>query len=65
MTYSTSSVKTNARPSSSAAAENKNGYQISSNDGMQRLETSENGLTRQEASERLKKYGPNALPEKQ
>ncbi|WP_112197265.1 cation-transporting P-type ATPase [Rahnella sp. NRRL B-41462] len=64
MTHSTSSVKTNASPSSSVATENKNWYQISGNDAMQRLGTGENGLTRHDASERLKEYGPNALPEK-
>jgi magnesium-transporting ATPase (P-type) len=63
MTHS-SSVKTNASPSSSAAAENKNWYQISSNDAMSRLETSEAGLNPQVAAERLKEFGPNALPEK-
>ncbi|PKE32602.1 carbonate dehydratase [Rahnella sp. AA] len=65
MTHSSSSVKTNASPSSSAAAENKNWYQISSNDAMSRLETSEAGLSQQVAAERLKEFGPNALPEKQ
>ncbi|MGA5654865.1 cation-transporting P-type ATPase [Rahnella contaminans] len=64
MTHSSSSVKTNASPSSSAAAENKNWYQISSNDAMSRLETSEAGLNPQVAAERLKEFGPNALPEK-
>ncbi|MBV6819060.1 cation-transporting P-type ATPase [Rahnella sp. PD12R] len=65
MTHSSSSVKTNASPSSSAAAENKNWYQISGNDAMSRLETSEAGLNPQIAAERLKEFGPNALPEKQ
>ncbi|MFO6297596.1 cation-transporting P-type ATPase [Rahnella selenatireducens] len=65
MTHSSSSVKTNASPSSSAAAENKNWYQISGNDAMSRLETSEAGLNPQVAAERLKEFGPNALPEKQ
>lgn len=65
MTHSSSSVKTNASPSSSAAAENKNWYQISGNDAMSRLETREAGLSQQVAAERLKEFGPNALPEKQ
>ena len=64
MTHSTSSVKTNASPSSSASADNKNWYQISGSDAMQRLGTGENGLNPQDARERLEKYGPNALPEK-
>ncbi|MFU2314755.1 cation-transporting P-type ATPase [Rahnella sp. PCH160] len=65
MTHSPSSVKTNASPSSSTAAENKNWYQISGNDAMSRLETREAGLSQQVAAERLKEFGPNALPEKQ
>ncbi|AVF35940.1 cation-transporting P-type ATPase [Rahnella sikkimica] len=65
MTHSPSSVKTNASPSSSTAAENKNWYQISGNDAMARLETREAGLSQQVAAERLKEFGPNALPEKQ
>lgn len=38
-------------------------YQHNVEDTLQQLNSQQNGLSAQEAAERLKKYGPNALPE--
>ena len=65
MNHSSSAVKTNASPSSSAPPDNKTWYQLSGKEAMLRLGTGENGLSQPDAAGRLKEYGPNALPEKQ
>lgn len=42
----------------------KNWYQLTTEESLQQLNTTTEGLSQQDAAERLKKHGPNSLPEK-
>ncbi|WP_289844114.1 cation-transporting P-type ATPase [Yersinia aldovae] len=50
--------------SASPPPEGKAWYQLTAEESLQHLNSSEEGLSQQEAKERLKQYGPNALPAK-
>lgn len=50
--------------SASPPPEGKAWYQLTAEESLQHLNSREEGLTPQEAEERLKQYGPNSLPAK-
>lgn len=57
-------MQNSSNPKPASPPEGQAWYQLTVEESLQQLKSREEGLSQQEAEERLKQYGPNALPAK-